>query len=164
MRKLHELTHLPYRDWCAHCVVCKSRADQRRKSEPETTAERTVPTIQIGLMYGVDSNPILLLIDSWTRYVRAVPTKWKTAKNISESLSAFIGELGYIETIEVAHDNEHTINAAVQQPQLLRNQSGLKLIDQRAKIFLRAGLLWQNVQFRQFEVSRRHWFMLWKNK
>lgn len=135
VRKLHELTHLPFRDWCAHCVACKSRADQHRRSEPEATAERTFPTIQIDLMYGVDSNPILLLIDSWTRYVRAVPMKSKSAKNISESLSAFIGELGYIETIEVAHDNEPTINAAVQQTQLLRNQSGLKLVDQPAKNF-----------------------------
>ena len=133
--RLHELTHVPYHDWCAHCVACKSRADQHRQSEPETTAERTFPTIQIDLMHGVDSNPILLLIDSWTRYVRAVPMKSKTAKNMSESLSAFIGELGYIETIEVAHDNEPTINAAVQQTQLLRNQSGLKLVDQRAKNF-----------------------------
>ena len=59
VRKLHELTHLPFRDWCAHCVACKSRADQCRRSEPEVTAERSFPTIQIDLMYGVDSNPIL---------------------------------------------------------------------------------------------------------
>ena len=24
-RRLHELTHLPYRDWCAHCVKSKGR-------------------------------------------------------------------------------------------------------------------------------------------
>ena len=135
VRKLHELTHLPYRDWCAHCAACKSRADQHRKLEPETTAERSFPTIQIDLMYGVDSNPILLLIDSWTRYVRAVPMKSKSSKNISEILSSFIGELGYVETIEIAHDNEPTINAAVYQTRLMRNQSGLKLVDQRSKNF-----------------------------
>ena len=113
VRKLHELTHLPFREWCPHCVACKSRADQHRRSEPEVTAERSFPTIQIDLMYGIDSNPILLLIDSWTRYVRAVPMKSKSAKNISMILSAFIGEMGYVETIEIAHDNEPTINAAV---------------------------------------------------
>ncbi len=37
--------------------------------------------------------------------------------------------------MEVAHDNEPVVNAAVQQAQLLRNQAGLKLIDQRAKNF-----------------------------
>ena len=52
-----------------HCVACKSRADQHRKADPQVTAERSFPTIQIDLMYGVDSNPILLLIDAWTRYV-----------------------------------------------------------------------------------------------
>ena len=133
VRKLHELTHLPYRDWCAHCVACKSRADQHRKAGPEVTSDRTFPTIQVDLMYGVDSSPILLLIDSWTRYVRAVPMKSKSSKNISEIPSAFIGELGYMETIEVAHDNEPTINAAVYQTRIMRNQSGLKLVDQRSK-------------------------------
>ena len=66
--------------------------------------------------------------------MRTVPLKSKSSKvNISESLSALIGELGYMETIEIAHDNGPTINSAVQQTQLLRNQSRLKLLDQRAK-------------------------------
>ena len=135
VRKLHELTHLPFQDWCAHCVACKSRADQHRRADPQVTAERSFPTIQIDLMYGVDSNPILLLIDAWTRYVRAVPMKSKSSKNIAEILASFIGELGYVETIEIAHDNEPTINAAVYQTRLMRNQSGLKLVDQRSKNF-----------------------------
>ena len=135
VRKLHELTHLPFQEWCAHCVACKSRADQHRKADPQVTAERSFPTIQIDLMYGVDSNPILLLIDAWTRYVRAVPMKSKSSKNIAEILASFIGELGYVETVEIAHDNEPTINAAVYQTRLMRNQSGLKLVDQRSKNF-----------------------------
>ena len=31
--KCHELTHLPYRSWCSHCVRGKGRAIDHRKTE-----------------------------------------------------------------------------------------------------------------------------------
>ena len=30
-RRLHELTHLPYRDWCEHCVKSKGRESCREE-------------------------------------------------------------------------------------------------------------------------------------
>ena len=131
--KLHELTHFPFREWCPHCVSCKSGVDQHRKSEPEIVAEREFPIIQLDFMFGIGSNPILVMIDSWSRYVKAIPMKTKSAKNVSDSLVNFIGELGYMQTVEVAHDNEPVVNSAVQQAKLVRNQVGLKLVDQKSK-------------------------------
>ena len=66
-------------------------------------------------MFGIGSNPILVMIDSWSRYVKAIPMKTKSAKNVSASLVNFIGELGYMQTVEVAHDNEPVVNSATSQ-------------------------------------------------
>ena len=30
-RRLHELTHLPFRPWCPHCTACKSRPDHKKE-------------------------------------------------------------------------------------------------------------------------------------
>lgn len=102
-RQLHELTHFPFRDWCAHCVACKSRPDQHRASEPDESSEREFPNIQIDFMFSIGSNPILVMVDSWTRYVRTVPMKTTSAKNVCDSLTGFIGELGYMQTVTVSH-------------------------------------------------------------
>ena len=134
-RQLHELTHFPFREWCSHCVSCKSRPNQHRMAEPEESADREFPNIQVDFMFSIGSNPILVMIDSWTRYVRTVPMKTKSAKNVCDSLTGFIGELGYMQTVTVSHDNEPVVNSAVQQAKLARNQIGLKLIDQQAKNF-----------------------------
>jgi hypothetical protein len=44
-RKLHELTHLPYRDWRQHCVAGKG------KESPHKTLKSKTPTIQLDYSY-----------------------------------------------------------------------------------------------------------------
>ena len=48
-RKLHEVTHLPFRAWCAFCVQAKSRGYYKHRSTPDERAARTFPTIQVDL-------------------------------------------------------------------------------------------------------------------
>ena len=86
-------------------------------------------------MFGVTGGPILVMVDVWSRYVKSIPMKTKSAKNISESLVTFIGELGHMQAVEVAHDNEPVVNAAVEQARVLRNKIGLLLIDQKSRNF-----------------------------
>ena len=43
-RRLHELTHLPFRQWCPHCVAYKSRPDHQQRSVPSEVASRENPT------------------------------------------------------------------------------------------------------------------------
>ena len=33
-REEHERTHLPFRDWCAHCIKAKSRNDPHKRERP----------------------------------------------------------------------------------------------------------------------------------
>ena len=86
-------------------------------------------------MFGISGSPILIMVDVWTRFVKAIPMKTKSAKNIADSLLTFIGELGYLQAVEVAHDNEPVLNAGVEQTKYLRNKVGLRLLDQRSKNF-----------------------------
>ena len=51
-RLLHEITHLPFANWCSHCVAMKSVPDQHRLV-PEGDA-REHPTISFDLfLHGV---------------------------------------------------------------------------------------------------------------
>ncbi len=118
-RRLHELTHLPFQQWCPHCVSCKSRPDHQRRVDPSDAADGEHPTIQIDLMFGITGGPILIMVDVWSRYVKAIPMKTKSANGIAESLVTFIGELGHMQTVEVAHDNEPVVNVLVLNKQRL---------------------------------------------
>ena len=44
-RKLHELTHLPYRDWCQHCVAGKGKENHHKTLKSKT------PTVQLDYSY-----------------------------------------------------------------------------------------------------------------
>ena len=64
-------------------------------------------TIQLDLMFGISGGPILIKVDVWSRYTKAIPMKTKSAKGIADSLMVF--ELGHLQAVEVAHDNESVV-------------------------------------------------------
>ena len=51
------------------CIAGKARADYKYKVEAEEIQRREHPVIQLDIMFGPGGNPVLLLIDTWTRYV-----------------------------------------------------------------------------------------------
>ena len=77
----------------------------------------------------------MIVVDVWSRYIKAIPMKTISAKGIADSLVTFIGELGHLQTVEVAHDNEPAMNAGVEHAKMLRNKVGLRLSDQKSKNF-----------------------------
>ena len=46
-RMLHNMTNVPFRSWCPHCVSCKSHHHHHPKAAPESVAEREFPVIQL---------------------------------------------------------------------------------------------------------------------
>ena len=79
-RALHEVTHLPYRPWCQHCVATRSYGDHHATvADPGETAQREHPTIQADFFFceerGEESKYILLTVDTWTRFVHTEPLK-----------------------------------------------------------------------------------------
>ena len=93
----HEKTHLPYRDWCEHCVSGKGRADNYKRNQAEEEGEElqtAVTTYALDYMWlgenaervevedGVSSSigrPILVGADRKTKGLAANRTEKKGA-------------------------------------------------------------------------------------
>ena len=85
-REEHEATHIPYRDWCAHCV--RGRATNRphradKEKEDEEDKQHKVPRISMDYFFmgqqgeRAHEYPMILMVDEHTdtRYIRAVGKK-----------------------------------------------------------------------------------------
>ena len=134
-RRLHEITHLPFRKWCPFCIAGKARADYKHSVEAEEVQAREHPVIQLDIMFGPGGSAVLLLIDTWTRFVFTAQMKQKSAKTVADAISEFLGVLGYFRKIEIVSDNEPVIISGIKQAQILRSKSGLETIVQQSKSF-----------------------------
>ena len=114
-RRLHRLTRIPYRAWCAHCVSCKAKDDSERRTNIETVQQRSFPTVQLDVMFGVHNNAVVLLVDVWTRFCQAVPMRRKSGAAVAKAIVAFLGLLGYFEKVEVVCDNEPLLRRGIKQ-------------------------------------------------
>lgn len=131
-RSLHSLTHEPFQPWCKFCVMCRSKSDPMKSSKPEENAERTKPCIQVDYFYGeggghgADSKPMLLMVDSWTRFVHVEVLKSKTSRATGEAISRFVGMLSYVEPIDIAGDNEPSLVTGLEMCKQIRATMGLQ--------------------------------------
>ena len=136
-RALHETTHLPYRAWCPHCVATRSYGDHHETAtDPQKASEREHPVIQADFFHceergpGEDNNSkyVLLMVDTWTRYVHAEPLKVRNKKSVGEILARFIGSLGHVGTVEIAVDNENVLVAGMEFCRNARLMMGMQSI------------------------------------
>ena len=96
-RRLHELTHLPYRDWCEHCVRSKGRQSHAVKKKKNDRQ----PVIQIDFSFMATENDlptrtILNATDVQPGYSMAVvlPSKGSVEKYAVAELRKFVFETG----------------------------------------------------------------------
>jgi len=133
-RALHNLTHIPYRDWCQFCISTRARGDyQHSVADLEAALERDRPTIQVDFYFceGKDetntmseAKAILLLVDVWTRYTHVEPMEKKSAGAVGEAISRFAGMVMNVGTIELAGDNEHVLVAGMELCKSVRAKHG----------------------------------------
>ena len=125
-RKLHEVTHLPCRAWCAFCVQAKSRGYYKHRSTPNERAGRSFPTVQVDFFAMPNSMGVLLLlmVDVWTKYIGVEPLRNKNAGVIGAILARFLSNLSYFDVIEVSYDNEPVLSAGVKLTQVSRANQG----------------------------------------
>lgn len=99
----HELTHLPYRSWCAHCVRAKGRAADHKKQEERHREVREfhMDYCFMGTKAVKDSlnpklNAILAVKEKETKMIMGtfVPKKGATHEFVAKRVVAFIDELG----------------------------------------------------------------------
>ena len=114
-RRLHELTHLPYRDWCEHCVKSKGRQSHAVKKNDRQ------PVIQIDFSFLSTENDlpkrtILNATDVQTGYAMAIvlPAKGSIEKYaVAElRLRRFVFEIGRTFGI-VQYDKENSLKVIV---------------------------------------------------
>ena len=107
----HNLTHLPYRNWCPICVQGKGRQDNYKKQQSRQ------PVIQVDFAYiksqqDPKTTPVLTAVDVTTQLCMAVlvPDKSSMMDYMINNLQAFIFECGRTQGI-LQSDNEDTLNA-----------------------------------------------------
>ena len=137
-RKLHEVTHLPFRPWCAFCVQAKSRGHYKHKSTPEELAGRTHPTVQVDLFAMPNCMGVLLMVDVWTKYISVEPLRNKNAGVIGAILARFLSNLSYFDVVEISYDNEPVLSAGVKRTQVIRANQGLPTNLQPGKMYSKA--------------------------
>ena len=106
----HNLTNLPYRNWCPICVQGKGRQDNYKKQQSGQ------PVIQVDFAYmksqqGPKTIPVLTAVDVTTQLCMAVmvPDKPSMMDYMVNNLQAFIFERGRTQGI-LQSDNEDTLN------------------------------------------------------
>ena len=132
-RRQHNATHLPMKAWCPHCVAGKSKANSQHPTKLEDVALRTFPTIQCDCFFGMGSACILLLVDTWTKFVEAKPLKTKNQTTIGEAISSFLGMLGYSDEVEIAFDQEPVLAAGARVAKAIRSNNGCQTLLQPGK-------------------------------
>ena len=134
-RELHELTHVPYRDWCDFCVACKGKSDPQRVLDHSEEGRRSAPSIQLDYAFGRSDQKkqeelvvILVGIDAETRMLLAVPVESKGAdlRGQAEHVVRFTLALNHYGNIEMIGDSEPTMKALLTYVKSIRHSLGLE--------------------------------------
>ena len=132
-RELHELTHIPFQQWCDFCVACKSRVDPQRVLDHSEEGRRSIPAIQLDYAFGksradeVNKNIELVTsltgVDAETRMLLCVPVEGKGSdlRNQAEHVVRFSLSLNYYGNVEVIGDSEPTMKALLTYVKTLRH-------------------------------------------
>ena len=96
-KTLHELTHIPFRNWCTFCVAGKAKCHPHQSKKTRKRGESTIPTWAMDYMFLDGSTPTLVSRDTRSRFITAVTLNHKGASDpwIAERIVEDIGMLGY---------------------------------------------------------------------
>eukprot|EP00435_Cladocopium_sp_Y103_P026822 s1787_g6.t1 len=128
---LHELSHLPYRDWCPYCVSCKGKQDPQRPVEFSPDDRRSIPSIEIDYCFSKveEAEPVstvLVAIDCQTKMLFSMPlaSKGQNLRGQAEQLVRFTMTLNHMDQVELVSDAEPTMKSLLASVQLLRQHLG----------------------------------------
>ena len=135
----HEMTHLPFRSWCRHCIMGRGREEDCRKSMEE---ERQVPEVHLDYMFMGDERErkTLAFLVARERETRAVlstvvPRK-TTGEWICRRLMAWLREIG-LESVDiiVKSDNEPALTSLITSWSTMRAMtSGSRMIVENSPV------------------------------
>ena len=127
-REIHEVTHIPYREWCEACVEGKAIDSPHKKSKEE----HDVPTVGMDYMFMGSKGetsliPILVVKDSASKSLITIPTKCKGVKDewAVKRTCEDIDKLGH-NSIILKSDQEPAIREFQEAIQNYRSRNGMK--------------------------------------
>ena len=101
----HNLTHLPFRTWCAHCVRGKAKNPPRRRSK-KAEGEKRIPVISADYCFLSNEDdesqaPVWVMVDHETRATFAYVCECKGAesKGLVEQVVSDVEKLGHTKVI-----------------------------------------------------------------
>ena len=146
----HNLTHLPYKDWCIACTMGKSRPD-RHSFDKSAVQRREIPVVSWDLCFtsktceAVESESegskltALVMHDSHTGSIHCVPIHSKAqAKYMSMEVMRFINYLGYGD-VALRCDQEPTMLQVQKLVQRSRQRLNMRTIIENPKVLDHGG-------------------------
>ena len=127
--QLHQLTHLPFRPWCPHCVACKSKEDKQRLLDEEP--RRRIPSLEVDYCYVKEQSreqgtTVMVVLDTGTKNLLAIPipSKARTLKYQAEQIVRFSLYLNYYDLMELVSDNEPVLKSVMEAVRTIRQSLG----------------------------------------
>ena len=115
----HNLTHLPYRSWCVHCVRGRGEATPHRRAERD---EGAVPEVHMDYCFlgkaDEEAQPILVVRERDTRMMLSFLVREKGAADTYtvNRVLAFLKEIGHVgNKLIVKCDQESSIKALAEK-------------------------------------------------
>ena len=113
----HNMTHLPYRSWCTHCVRGRGESHPHRRIGEE---DRSIPELHMDYCFmgkaDEKTQPVLVMKDRDTGMMCSMLVKEKGAADeyVIKRIIAFIKELGYESAkLVLKSDQESSVKAVI---------------------------------------------------
>ena len=154
---LHNLTHVPFKNWCPYCISCRSRRDHHDQGGGKHASPGGFPCIAFDFWYAKIAGSeyhfmekvsegdkeiltVLSIVDRSTGMCRGVALPSKGHESLvyaAKKILSFIAYLGH-QTVEVRADNEPAVESLVTMVVQARNKIGLKTLSKPSQPYGRA--------------------------
>lgn len=168
-QQLHNLTHVPFKDWCAACVAHRSRQDTQARDGSVKRGE--IPTVSFDFAYtraeaadgtvqNTDQVIALIMVDSQTNYTGWVPVKAKSQFDLMvREILQFTQVLGHGEVCYLC-DNEPSIRQVQARAVRARLAQGLATHDKTPAAYSHGNSLCENTIGRMRSLAGSLMFQL----
>jgi len=135
----HNVTHVPFRSWCPHCVSAAAKATPHRSRKEES--EKSIPCIHADYWFmrdqpGAESVPVICLKDDDTKAFGAhVVTVKGSVDWVAEKIVEDIEIMGHIGKVAIKTDQEPALKDLVREIHQLRAAKGRETIPEESKVY-----------------------------
>ena len=138
-RRMHNITHIPFRSWCPHCVAARGKNFPHLRSSE--VKEDEFPCVHLDYCFmrdeaGGESVPVLVsrYSDSKSLAAHVVPHKGTSTEWAVGQVCRDLRKFGIAGTVSLRSDQEPALVALLKEVAKVRDQSGLKTIIEHSPV------------------------------